>query len=67
MKLFTVRQFAESQPAFSEASIRWMVFNCKTNGLDNSGAILRNGRRILIDSEKFSSWLQSRQPQGGER
>ena len=62
-RLYTIRQFAESVPAFSEASIRWMVFNSKSNGLADSGAILRNGRRVLIDGEKFSTWLKSRQPQ----
>ncbi len=63
-RLFTVRQFAETVPAFSEASIRWMVFKASTNGLAESGAILRMGRRVLIDSDKFSSWIESKQSSG---
>jgi hypothetical protein len=60
-KLFTVRQFAENNPAFSEASLRWQIFNADKNGLEKSGVILRNGRRILIDGDKYFSWLQSQQ------
>lgn len=70
-KLYTVRQFAEANPAFSEASLRWLIFNSEpkklknchleSNGLAESGAILRNGRRILIDPERFDAWLRSRQ------
>lgn len=65
MHLYTVRQFADTNPAFSESSVRWLVFKAKANGLDESGAILRNGRRVLIDGDKFESWLKSRQAQAG--
>lgn len=61
--LLTLRQFAETNPAFSESSLRWQIFNANTNGLTKSGAILRNGRRILIDPEKFHAWIDSRQTQ----
>lgn len=59
--LKTVRQFAECNPAFSEASLRWQIAKAKENGLAESGAILRNGRRVLIDADKFFTWLDSRQ------
>lgn len=59
--LRTVRQFAESNPAFSEASLRWQIAKARENGLAQSGAILRNGRRVLIDTDKFFTWLESRQ------
>lgn len=64
-QLFTVRQFAEKVPAFSEPSIRWMVFKSQENGLAESGAILRRGRRVLIDADKFEAWLKSIQPHTG--
>jgi len=60
-KLATVKQFAFENPAFSEASLRWLLFKSDENGLAKSGAILRNGRRVLIDAEKFFQWLASRQ------
>lgn len=55
-KLRTVRQMAEqSSGVFSEASLRWMVFNAHNNGLEF--AIVRIGRRVLIDVERFNEWL----------
>lgn len=35
-----------------------IYWNSRTNGLKASGAIIRNGRRILIDEEKFFNWLR---------
>ncbi len=57
----TVRRLCEQNPAFSEASMRWLIFNAEKNGLSASGAILRIGRRILIDVDRFFNWLDSRQ------
>lgn len=62
--LLRVRQLAEKQPALSEGSIRWLIFKSKENGLYDSGAVLRNGRTILIDEGKFFSWLDSRHLSG---
>lgn len=59
--LLTVAQLAERCPGFTQPSLRWLIFKSKDNGLAKSGAILRNGRRVLIDAEKFFSWLESRQ------
>ena len=53
--LRTVRQVAEANPAFSEASLRWLIFRAKQNGLET--ALVRVGRRVLIDVERFNSWL----------
>ena len=57
----TVRRFCEQHPAFSESSVRWLIFNAEKNGLAASGAILRNGRRIILDVDRFFEWLDSRQ------
>lgn len=64
--LYTVRQFAEAEPAFSEAAIRNLLFKSESrqsskgelmgNGLAQSGAIVRIGRKILIDRQKFIAW-----------
>ena len=53
--LNTVRQHAEKFPAFSQASLRNLIFNAKTNGID--AALIRVGRKILIDEAAFFSWL----------
>jgi hypothetical protein len=58
-KLKTVKQFSIDNPAFSEASIRWQVFNEGSNGLKESGAIVRMGRRVLVDEDRWFQWLDS--------
>ena len=56
----TVKQFCERHQAFSYGGIRHNIFHENSNGLKESGAIIRNGRRILINEEKFFSWLETR-------
>lgn len=63
--LRTLRQLAATFPAFSEASLRWHVFHARTNGLDC--AIVRLGRRVLVDEAKFREWVASRAVPGVDR
>ncbi len=56
--LRTIKQLAQENPAFTEASLRWLVFNARQNGLE--AAIVRVGRRVLIDSQKLDAWLEGR-------
>ena len=55
--LLTVRQFAQKYQAFSQGGLRWMIFNSKASGLDT--AIVRIGRRILLDEDKFFEWVDA--------
>lgn len=65
--LSTVRQFSERNPAFSEAAVRNLVFKADSrhstkgaipgNGLIEAGAIVRIGRKVLIDEEAFFAWV----------
>jgi hypothetical protein len=59
--ILSVRQLAERHPAFTESSLRWLLFEADKNGLATSGAVLRVGRRVLFDEQKFLRWLESRQ------
>jgi len=61
---FTVQQFAKRYPAFNTGGLRALIFNEHTNGLAKSGAIVRIGRKVLIDEAKFFAWVES-QNQGG--
>jgi len=56
---FTVQQFIKKHPAFTIGGLRALIFNEHTNGLAKSGAIVRIGRKVLIDEQKFFSWVQS--------
>ena len=60
-QLVTTKQLAKMVPAYEgrTGAIRWQIFNAETNGLKESGAIIRNGRRILIDVEKYFAWQES--------
>jgi hypothetical protein len=51
----TVRQLTEQYPAFSMGGIRWLLFHRQENGLDR--AVLKVGRRVLIDVDQFFGWL----------
>ena len=57
----TIKQFLEKHHAFALGGIRDVIFKKKTNGLDKAGAIVKNGRRVLIDEVKFFHWLANRQ------
>lgn len=58
--LLTVKQLSQQQPALTEAGIRWDLFNRHANGLTKAGAIIRRGRRILIDPERYLEWMTRR-------
>lgn len=62
----TVRQFCQENKAFKEGGIRNQIFNEHNNGLAESGAIIRNGRKVLLVDEKYFAWLLSRN-QGGAK
>ena len=71
--LLTVEQLSNRNPAFTPASLRNLIFKANErkssvgvvngNGLVECGAIIRLGRRVLIDESKFLSWVAS----GGAR
>ena len=73
--LYTVKQFAERQPAFTAGSLRNMIFKADSrhsskgelpgNGLFECGAILRLGRKVLIDEVRFLAWVRVKAVTGG--
>ncbi len=75
--LFSVEQFAIRQPAFTEAALRNLIFkaeprHCSSgeipgNGLVECGAIIRLGRKVLIDEGRFLGWIRSKANKGGQQ
>jgi len=61
IEIHTVAQFAEKYPAFSQGSLRWMIFQRDSNGLADSGALLWTGRTVRIDALAFFRWLRAQQ------
>jgi hypothetical protein len=56
---FTVSQFTQKHPAFTTGGLRALIFNEHLNGLAKSGAIVRIGRKVLIDEAKFFAWVSA--------
>lgn len=71
--LVTVRQFAQRFPAWTEPALRNLILNAEDrsssrgeripgNGLAEAGAIVRVGRRVLIDTHAFFGlWIAEQQ------
>ena len=57
--LLTIEQFVAQQPAMTKGGTRWAIFNEKYNGLAESGAIVRVGKRVLIDPVQFMDWMRT--------
>lgn len=65
----TVEQFAEVHPVFTASALRNLIFKAEPrksslgeipgNGLIEAGAILRVGRKVLIDEDRFFAWVRS--------
>jgi hypothetical protein len=74
-QLYTVKQFAGAYPAFTESSLRNLIFKSGVhysskgavagNGLVECGAIVRLGRRILIADLAFMAWVLSKSNDAG--
>jgi len=68
MKLHTVSQFPNAHPAFTPAALRNLIFKAEQrhsskgaipgNGLIEAGAIVRIGRKVLIDEDRFFEWVR---------
>lgn len=65
MALLRVNAFAvkHSDKGIRVGGIRWQIFNEQSNGLADYGAVVRNGRSVYIDEDKYFEWLRS----GGKR
>ena len=57
----TVRQFKNEFPAFTEGGLRWLIFNAASNGLDDHDVLVRVGRRVYLDVDRFFEWIDSQQ------
>ena len=60
--LKTVPDFATGSP-FSEGQLRWFIFNAEYNGLAGADAVVRVGRRVYLDADKFDGWVDAQNKQ----
>lgn len=59
MKKMTVQQYVEAHPYYTIGAFRWLLFNRATNGLSKAGAVIKIGKKILIDAERAEDWENS--------
>lgn len=70
--LRTVKQFSEAWQAWTPPALRNLILNAAArvnsrgeripgNGLAEAGAIVRVGRRVLIDEQAFFRWIAAQQ------
>jgi len=66
---YTTEQFSLNNPAFTESALRNLIFKANErqstkgiiagNGLLEAGAIIRIGRKVLINESKFYAWVEA--------
>lgn len=57
--LLRVPQFAAKHHGFSVGTLRWWLYFRESNGL--SRAVVKVGRSLYIDEEKFFQWIDNQQ------
>ena len=57
--LIDLKTMSQRYPQLGEQSLRWSIARRKVNGLADSGAIFKFGRRWFFNIEKFTTWMQS--------
>lgn len=55
----TVNTFCKKYEAFKPGVLRGWIFNEEKNGLKESGAVIRVGRKVLINDSLFFDWIES--------
>lgn len=73
--VYTVEQFAERNPAFTQAALRNLIFKAGSrqstkgeisgNGLIGCGAVIRLGRKVMLHEARFFAWVEAQN--GGEK
>ncbi|MGI9363125.1 MAG: hypothetical protein ACR2O7_16460 [Parasphingorhabdus sp.] len=58
--ILTIDQLVSVFPAFGEKTVRWWIYNGKSNGFE--ACLIRIGSRIYIDRKRFVEWVKSHRP-----
>ena len=57
--LSAVPQFCTKHPFITQGGLRFQIFDADNNGLASFGAIVRMGRKVLIDESRYFEWVES--------
>lgn len=58
-QLLTVKDFIARYPNFTNGGLRQQIFEREFNGLDKSGALIKVGRKVMIDADKYLAWIRT--------
>ena len=58
MSFYTVKQMTMRYPAFTESSIRWLIFHEDKNGFYKCVYRVPGQRKIMIDEMEFIRWIR---------
>jgi len=61
-KYYTIKQFVEFHPGLSKGGLEKLIFHSDKNGFNE--VIRREGRKILIDSIAYDTWLKKQEYKG---
>lgn len=59
-EIVTVKQAVKTHPFLTEGGLRFQIFNEDSNGLKEAGVVLRSGRKVLIDMDRYFTWLDAK-------
>ncbi len=57
-EVHTVQTLADADPAFNQGGLRWTIYQHRDKLID-AGAIFYNGKKLLIDRERFIAWMKA--------
>lgn len=58
--LKTVNQMVDTHGFLTSGGLRHLIFKSDINGMDELNVVLRMGRKVLIDEDKFFKWLRNK-------
>ena len=59
MELYTIKQFVERHPWLTKRALENQIYQADYNGLTKFGVIVKVGRKVLIDGDRYTRWLES--------
>lgn len=55
--LLSVKQLCTKHPVLKVGGVRCHIFHEHDNGLAETGAVVRIGRKVAVDEKKYFGWL----------
>ena len=60
LKLFSINDFVKLHSWLTKRALENQIFMAKHNGLLKAGAIIKIGRKVLIDLDRYNQWVENK-------